>query len=45
MNKTALGVYAGPRGHWVGEGFPVRSLFDYQVSPLGLAVRPPAKQV
>lgn len=29
MNKTVLGVYAGPRGHWVGDGFPVRSLFDY----------------
>jgi quercetin 2,3-dioxygenase len=38
MNKTVLGVYAGPRGHWVGDGFPVRSLFDYnrfgaQLSP------------
>jgi quercetin 2,3-dioxygenase len=29
MNKSVLGVYAGPRGHWVGDGFPVRSLFDY----------------
>ena len=29
MNKTVLGVYAGPQGHWVGDGFPVRSLFDY----------------
>ena len=29
MNKTVLGVYSGPRGHWVGDGFPVRSLFDY----------------
>lgn len=29
MNKPVLGVYAGPRGHWVGDGFPVRSLFDY----------------
>jgi redox-sensitive bicupin YhaK (pirin superfamily) len=29
MNKTVLGVYPGPRGHWVGDGFPVRSLFDY----------------
>jgi redox-sensitive bicupin YhaK (pirin superfamily) len=29
MNKTLLGVYPGPKGHWVGDGFPVRSLFDY----------------
>jgi quercetin 2,3-dioxygenase len=29
MNKTVLGVYSGPQGHWVGDGFPVRSLFDY----------------
>ena len=29
MNKPVLGVYAGPKGHWVGDGFPVRSLFDY----------------
>ena len=38
MNKTLLAIIPGPRGHWVGDGFPVRSLFDYnrfgaQVSP------------
>jgi quercetin 2,3-dioxygenase len=29
MNKTVLTVIPGPQGHWVGDGFPVRSLFDY----------------
>ena len=29
MNKTVLGVYPHPEGHWVGDGFPVRSLFSY----------------
>jgi len=24
-----LGVYPGPQAHWVGDGFPVRSLFSY----------------
>lgn len=24
-----LGVYSAPRPHWVGDGFPVRSLFGY----------------
>jgi redox-sensitive bicupin YhaK (pirin superfamily) len=28
MKKT-LGVYTAPRQHWVGDGFPVRSLFSY----------------
>ena len=27
--KTVLGVYGNSRGHWVGDGFPVRSLFSY----------------
>lgn len=36
--KKALGVYNAPRPHWVGDGFPVRSLFSYhthakQLSP------------
>ena len=30
MNKAVLGVYPGPQGHWVGDGFPVRSLFSYE---------------
>ncbi|RDS84148.1 pirin family protein [Dyella psychrodurans] len=27
--KKVLGVYSAPRGHWVGDGFPVRSIFSY----------------
>lgn len=26
--RKVLGVYSAPRGHWVGDGFPVRSLFS-----------------
>jgi len=28
--KQITGVYSAPRPHWVGDGFPVRSLFSYQ---------------
>ncbi len=28
--KKVLGVRGAPRGHWVGDGFPVRSMFSYQ---------------
>jgi redox-sensitive bicupin YhaK (pirin superfamily) len=28
--KRILGVYDAPRPHWVGDGFPVRSMFSYQ---------------
>lgn len=28
--KKILGVYSAPPPHWVGDGFPVRSLFSYQ---------------
>ncbi|WP_175717602.1 pirin family protein [Burkholderia anthina] len=28
--KKIQGVYSAPRGHWVGDGFPVRSMFSYQ---------------
>lgn len=36
--RKILGIYGGPRPHWVGDGFPVRSLFshashDKHVSP------------
>lgn len=36
--KKVLGIYSAPRGHWVGDGFPVRSMFSYnshgvQLSP------------
>ncbi len=27
--KKILGLYSAPRQHWVGDGFPVRSLFGY----------------
>lgn len=27
--KKILGMYSAPRPHWVGDGFPVRSLFSY----------------
>ena len=27
--KKVLGVYGNPNMHWVGDGFPVRSLFSY----------------
>jgi redox-sensitive bicupin YhaK (pirin superfamily) len=38
MQKTIQGIYSAPRQHWVGDGFPVRSLFHYsqhgtQLSP------------
>jgi redox-sensitive bicupin YhaK (pirin superfamily) len=38
MKKSIIGIHASPSGHWVGDGFPVRSLFSYdrfgaQVSP------------
>lgn len=28
--KKVLGLYGNTRPHWVGDGFPVRSLFSYQ---------------
>lgn len=27
--KKILGIYSSPRPHWVGDGFPVRTLFSY----------------
>ncbi|OHC31687.1 MAG: quercetin 2,3-dioxygenase [Pseudomonadales bacterium RIFCSPLOWO2_12_59_9] len=27
--KNILGIYSSPQQHWVGDGFPVRSLFSY----------------
>lgn len=52
--KNVVGVYNNPRSHWVGDGFPVRSLFSYNshgkaLSPFllldfaGPAEFPPAK--
>src|SRR5271169_4154669 len=29
VRKALLGVSPSPKGHWVGDGFPVRSLFTY----------------
>lgn len=36
--KKVLGIYSAPRQHWVGDGFPARSMFSYtshgkQLSP------------
>jgi redox-sensitive bicupin YhaK (pirin superfamily) len=36
--KKVLGIYSNPRQHWVGNGFPVRSLFTYNT--LGQHVSP-----
>ena len=38
MTKTILGRYGNNRGHWVGDGFPVRSLFSY--NGLGAHISP-----
>jgi redox-sensitive bicupin YhaK (pirin superfamily) len=38
MTKKILGLYGNSRGHWVGDGFPVRSLFSYDT--LGVHVSP-----
>jgi redox-sensitive bicupin YhaK (pirin superfamily) len=38
MKKTVLGRHGNDQGHWVGDGFPVRSLFSY--NGLGQEVSP-----
>lgn len=38
MSKKILGRLGNNRGHWVGDGFPVRSLFSYHAQ--GAAVSP-----
>ncbi len=38
MTKKVLGRYGNTRGHWVGDGFPVRSLFSYNT--LGAHISP-----
>ncbi|PKR55976.1 pirin family protein [Thalassospira marina] len=38
MAKKVLGRYGNERQHWVGDGFPVRSLFSYNV--LGAHISP-----
>ncbi|MFZ4831699.1 pirin family protein [Rouxiella sp. Mn2063] len=35
--KKVLEIYHAPRGHWVGDGFPVRSLFSYDRSAEALS--------
>ncbi len=30
--KKVLGIYGNANRHWVGDGFPVRSLFSYWAS-------------
>lgn len=53
--KKVLGIYGNANRHWVGDGFPVRSLFSYNtlgqhISPFllldyaGPADFPPAQQ-
>ncbi len=36
--KKVIGVYGNNQGHWVGDGFPVRTLFFYQ--PMGERMSP-----
>ena len=36
--KRVVAVHASPQGHWVGDGFPVKSLFSYHA--LGAALSP-----
>ena len=38
MRKKILGRYGNDRSHWVGDGFPVRSLFSYDA--LGAHISP-----
>ncbi len=38
MSKKVLGRYGNNRSHWVGDGFPVRSLFSYNT--LGAHISP-----
>src|SRR6202051_3468143 len=38
MRKKILGRYGNDRSHWVGDGFPVRSLFSYDT--LGAHISP-----
>jgi quercetin 2,3-dioxygenase len=35
MIKTVRGVYQSPQAHWVGDGFSVRSLFNYEPREAG----------
>jgi redox-sensitive bicupin YhaK (pirin superfamily) len=38
MKKSVTGIHKSPQGHWVGDGFPVRSLFSYD--RFGQAISP-----
>ncbi|HSA88942.1 MAG TPA: pirin family protein, partial [Burkholderiales bacterium] len=31
--KNILRIYRKPEGHWVGDGFPVHTVLDYQRQP------------
>jgi len=35
--KRVMAVHASPEGHWVGDGFPVRSLFSYHAQGAALS--------
>jgi len=37
MTKRVVAVHRSPEGHWVGDGFPVRSLFSYHTQGAALS--------
>jgi len=37
-HEKLIGIYTSPRAHWVGDGFPVRTLFSYDT--LGKHISP-----
>jgi redox-sensitive bicupin YhaK (pirin superfamily) len=36
MTKRVQAIHRSPEGHWVGDGFPVRSLFSYHTQGAGM---------
>jgi redox-sensitive bicupin YhaK (pirin superfamily) len=37
MTKRIVAIHRSPEGHWVGDGFPVRSLFSYHTQGAALS--------
>jgi len=37
MTKRVVAIHRSPEGHWVGDGFPVRSLFSYHTQGAALS--------
>jgi redox-sensitive bicupin YhaK (pirin superfamily) len=35
--KRVIAIHPSPEGHWVGDGFPVRTLFSYQAQGAALS--------